>query len=60
MALKVCLVDKCVFGMHGDRESSSVTDRIPLQTLEYKVSLFCQNIYIYTLTISFDDGIMSN
>jgi hypothetical protein len=38
--------------------SSSVTDRMPLQTPEYKVSLFCQNMY--TLMISFDDGIMSN
>jgi hypothetical protein len=46
MALKVRLQDECVSGVHGNRESLSVTDRMPLQTLEYKVSLFCQNIYI--------------
>jgi hypothetical protein len=32
MALKVCVLDECVSGVHGDRESSSVSDRMPLQT----------------------------
>jgi hypothetical protein len=54
MALKV-LLDECVSAMHGDRESS-LTDRMPLPTLEYKVSHFCKT---YSLTISFVDGIMS-
>jgi hypothetical protein len=40
MDLKVCLLDECVSGMHSDQESSYVTDQMPLQTLEYKVSLF--------------------
>jgi hypothetical protein len=58
MALKVHLLDECVSGMHDDRESSYVTNWMSLKTLEYNVSLFCQNIY--ALTTSFDDGIMSN
>jgi hypothetical protein len=54
MAWKVCLLDECVSSMHGDNRE------VPLDksnALEYKVSLFCQT---YTLTTSFDDGIMPN
>jgi hypothetical protein len=41
---KFGLIDECVSSMYSDRESY-LTDQMPLQTLEYKVSLFCQNIY---------------